>query len=225
MESVRQDVPDYDVVPGTVYLVQGAHQDGFSSRDIILMPTPLYSSTLGAITNGDSVVYLNLVQIYHTGINKLNYAGAVMLLLLGVGNVFFVPLSSKIWMAVSKQYGEYWGVNILRGLGSAPFEALPAISISDIYFAHERGGKLGAYVFGLAFGSFVGPVCGGYMVTGQGVRWMYWWGVIIVGALLVLFFFTLEETHFIRPLDMHDEALVSTMDMPELDKTLTTKST
>ncbi|THY65876.1 MFS general substrate transporter [Aureobasidium pullulans] len=266
MESVRQDVPDYDVVPGTVYLVQGAHQDGFSSRDIILMPTPssdprdplrwsrwrktyhllllvLYSSTLGAITNGDSVVYLNLVQIYHTGINKLNYAGAVMLLLLGVGNVFFVPLSNKfgrrsiyiwtlllvfvseIWMAVSKQYGEYWGVNILRGLGSAPFEALPAISISDIYFAHERGGKLGAYVFGLAFGSFVGPVCGGYMVTGQGVRWMYWWGVIIVGALLVLFFFTLEETHFIRPLDMHDEALVSTMDMPELDKTLATKST
>ncbi|THV70034.1 MFS general substrate transporter [Aureobasidium pullulans] len=225
MESVRQDVPDYDVVPGTVYLVQGAHQDGFSSRDIILMPTPLYSSTLGAITNGDSVVYLNLVQIYHTGINKLNYAGAVMLLLLGVGNVFFVPLSNKIWMAVSKQYGEYWGVDILRGLGSAPFEALPAISISDIYFAHERGGKLGAYVFGLAFGNFVGPVCGGYMVTGQGVRWMYWWGVIIVGALLVLFFFTLEETHFIRPLDMHDEALVSTMDMPELDKTLTTKST
>ncbi|CAD0012195.1 unnamed protein product [Aureobasidium pullulans] len=245
MESFRHDVPDYDVVPGTVYLVQGAHQNGFTSRDIILMPTPssdprdplrwsrwrktyhllLLVSTLGAITNGDSVVYLNLVQIYHTGINKLNYAGAVMLLLLGVGNVFFVPLSNKIWMAVSKQYGEYWGVNILRGLGSASFEALPAISISDIYFAHERGGKLGAYVFGLAFGSFVGPVCGGYMVTGQGVRWMYWWGVIIVGALLVLFFFTLEETHFIRPLDMHDEALVSTMDMPELDKTPTTKST
>lgn len=40
MESVRQDIPDYDVVPGTVYLVQGAHQDGFSSKDIILMPTP-----------------------------------------------------------------------------------------------------------------------------------------------------------------------------------------
>jgi MFS family permease len=131
---------------------------------------------------------------------------------------------SEIWMAVSKSYGEYWAVNVLRGLGSAPFEALPAISIADIYFAHERGGKLGAYVFGLAFGSFVGPVCGGYMVVGQGVRWQYWWGVIIMGFLLVLFFFTLEETHFIRPLDSHDEALVSTTDMPELDKKLTNKS-
>ncbi|KAH0397492.1 hypothetical protein KCU89_g8218, partial [Aureobasidium melanogenum] len=83
MESVRQDIPDYDVVPGTVYLVQGAHQDDFSSKDIILMPTPsndprdplrwsrwrkayhlfllvFYSAALGAITNGDSVVYLNL---------------------------------------------------------------------------------------------------------------------------------------------------------------------
>jgi MFS family permease len=131
---------------------------------------------------------------------------------------------SEIWMAVSKDYGEYWAVNILRGLGAAPFEALPAISISDIYFAHERGGKLGAYVFGLAFGSFVGPVCGGYMVVGQGVRWMYWYGVVIMGLLLVLFYFTLEETHFIRPLDSHDEALVSITDMPELDKTLTNKS-
>lgn len=40
MESVRHEVPDYDVVPGTVYLVQGTHQAGFSSQDIILMPTP-----------------------------------------------------------------------------------------------------------------------------------------------------------------------------------------
>lgn len=112
----------------------------------------------------------------------------------------------------------------MRGLGSSPFEALPAISISDIYFAHERGGKLGAYVFGLAFGSFVGPVCGGYMVTGQSVRWMYWWGVLFLGALLVLFFFTFEETHFIRPLDSHDEALVSTADTPELGKKLTNQS-
>ncbi|CAD0093172.1 unnamed protein product [Aureobasidium vineae] len=249
MDSVRQDIPDYDVVPGTVYLVQGAHQDGFSSKDIILMPTPssdprdplrwskwrkayhlfllvFYSATLGAVTNCDSVVYLNLVQIYRTDINSLNYAGAVMLLLLGVGNVFLVPMSnilvSEIWMAVSKEYGEYWGVNIR--LGSSPFEALPAISISDIYFAHERGGKLGAYVFGLAFGSFVGPVCGGYMVTGQSVRWMYWWGVLFLGVLLVLFFFTFEETHFIRPLDSHDEALISTADMPELDKKLTNQS-
>lgn len=127
-------------------------------------------------------------------------------------------------MAVSKHYGEYWAVNVLRGLGSAPFEALPAISISDIYFAHERGGKLGAYVFGLALGSFVGPVCGGYMVTGQSVRWMYWWGVIVLGLLLVLFFFTFEETHFIRPLDSHDEALVSAADMPRLEKKSTKQS-
>lgn len=127
-------------------------------------------------------------------------------------------------MAVSKTYGEYWGVNILRGLGSAPFEALPAISISDIYFAHERGGKLGAYVFGLAFGSFVGPICGGYMVVNMSWRWMYWWGVILLGALLLLFFFTFEETHFIRPLDSHDEALRTAVEEPDLDRKATHQS-
>ncbi|KAI5258657.1 MFS general substrate transporter [Aureobasidium subglaciale] len=260
MESVRPDVPDYDVVPGTVYLVQGTHQRSFSSKDIVLMPTPSNDPRDPLRWSRWRKAYHLLLLTYRTNINNLNYAGAVMLLLLGVGNVFFVPLSnsksglyleqghhtdtltefgrrsiyiwtlllvlvSEIWMAVSKQYGEYWGVEILRGLGSAPFEALPAISISDIYFAHERGAKLGAYVFGLAFGSFVGPVCGGYMVTGQGVRWMYWYGVIVLGALTLLFFFTFEETHFIRPLDMHDEALVNTVDVPELDKTSTNKST
>lgn len=50
---------------------------------------------LGAVTNNDSVVYLDLVEVYRTPINNLNYATAVCLLLLGVGNVFLVPLSNS----------------------------------------------------------------------------------------------------------------------------------
>jgi hypothetical protein len=59
------------------------------------VPTSLYCSTLGAITNADSVVYLDLLALYRTSVDNLNYAGAVMLLLLGVGNVFWVPLSNS----------------------------------------------------------------------------------------------------------------------------------
>jgi len=101
-------------------------------------------------------------------------------------------------MGFSKNAGDYYGAHILLGLGAAPFEALVAISIADVWFVHERGSKLGTYVFGLAFGSFIGPLCAGYMAVNQGWRWIYWWGAILTGALLVLFFFTFEETRFIR---------------------------
>lgn len=108
--------------------------------------------------------------------------------------VFF----SQIWMAVSQNLGDFQGSHVLTGLGAAPFEALVAISVTDVWFVHERGSKLGAYVFGLAFGSFIGPLCSGYMALNQGWRWLYWWGAILSGALGLLFYLTFEESRFIR---------------------------
>lgn len=109
--------------------------------------------------------------------------------------------ASQIWMGVSKNVGDYYGAHVLIGLAAAPFEALVAISISDVWFAHERGSKLGVYVFGLAFGSFIGPLCSGFMAVHQGWRWIYWWGAIFSGVLCILFFFTCEESRFIRATD------------------------
>ena len=110
-------------------------------------------------------------------------------------------LVSQIWMGVSKNVGDFYGAHVLLGFGAAPFEALVAISIADVWFAHERGSKLGVYVFGLAFGSFIGPLCAGFMAVNQGWRWIYWWGAIFNGALVILFYFTFEESRFIRSTD------------------------
>jgi MFS family permease len=104
-------------------------------------------------------------------------------------------------MGLSKNVGDFYGAHVLVGFGAAPFEALVAISIADVWFAHERGSKLGTYVFGLAFGSFIGPLCAGFMAVNQGWRWIYWWGAILSGALFILFFFTFEESRFIRTAD------------------------
>lgn len=104
-------------------------------------------------------------------------------------------------MGFSKSVGDYYGAHVLIGLAAAPFEALVAISVADVWFAHERGSKLGVYVFGLAFGSFIGPLCSGFMAVNQGWRWIYWWGAILSGALCILFFFTLEESRFVRAAD------------------------
>lgn len=189
---------------------------------------------MGAVTNWSAPVYLQLLEQYQTSLDSLNSGAAIMILLLGVGNMFTTPLSnsehhsmalhnqiatnhppelgrrfiyllslftvmlSQVWMALSKTVGDFYGVQVLSGLGAAPFEALVAISIADVWFAHERGSKLGAYVFGLAFGSFIGPLCSGYMAASQGWRWIFWWGAILSGVLCAVFFFTFEESRFVR---------------------------
>ena len=106
-------------------------------------------------------------------------------------------------MAFSRTIGEYQGAHVLAGLGAAPFEAMVAISVADVWFAHERGSKLGGYVFGLAFGSFIGPICAGYISVNQGWRWIYRWGAILTSILLLLFYFTFEETCFVR--NIHEQ--------------------
>ncbi|KAF2220357.1 major facilitator superfamily domain-containing protein [Elsinoe ampelina] len=240
-------VPDYEVVAGTVYMIDGSGNAAFSKKDILLVPTPssdledplrwsrwrkgyhllllvAYSSLMGAITNWSSVIYVVLAQVYETTIANLSIGLALCLLMLGVANVFLIPLSNKlgrratynwsllfvlgaeVWLARSKSIGDFQGAHVLLGIGAAPFEALVPVSVSDTYYAHERGTRLAYYVFGLAFGSLVGPICAGYMVTSQGWEWIYWWGVILTGLLTFLFFFTFEETYFERSADLHEAA-------------------
>ncbi|KAH8674567.1 major facilitator superfamily domain-containing protein [Tricladium varicosporioides] len=231
-----------ELVPGTVYILNEQDTVGgnYSRTDIILRPSPsnnpadplrwpkwrklyalsmvvVYSAIMGAVTNWDGVIYVNVLMEYNTTTMLLNVGQALLILMLGVANMIFTPLSDKLGrrfvylssmaivlishlvLALSKNISSYIVGHTLLGIGAAPFEALPAISISDIFFAHERGTMLGGYVFGLAFGSFVGPICAGYIAVNQGSwRWVYWWGLILSAAVLFLMFATMEETCFIR---------------------------
>ncbi|KAF4334400.1 HOL1 substrate-H+ antiporter [Fusarium beomiforme] len=183
---------DYEVVPGTVYLVTQPSQTD-EHGDIILVPTPsenlgdplcwsvwrkryhlfllvIYSTVMTALGNWESSVYVDIQDALGTTINQLNIGTALTLLMLGVGNIFFTPLSHKfgrriaylsslavvigchIWLATAKNSGDFIGAHSLFGLGRAPYEALVPISIADIFFAHERG-------FALAQESTLEAIC------------------------------------------------------------------
>lgn len=110
-----------------------------------------------------------------------------------------LAIITYVWLVYAHTPAEYVAAHFLLGIAAAPFEALPAISIADVFFAHERGTMMGCYVFGLALGSFVGPICCGYIFPAMGFRWVYKWGAIIQAALFVIMYFTFEESHFVRP--------------------------
>lgn len=109
---------DYDVAPGTVYIVSTDDEHTGQSH-VRLIPHPsndiqdplrwqkwrkyyhlcllvAYSTVMGAVTNWESPIYLVIVEAYHTDLSTLNIGSAVLILMLGVGNVFLTPLSHSM---------------------------------------------------------------------------------------------------------------------------------
>ncbi|KAK4075750.1 hypothetical protein Trihar35433_2310 [Trichoderma harzianum] len=108
-----------------------------------------------------------------------------------------VPL--MVWSAYSTSTGEWYAHRILFGLVNSPIEALPEVSIPDIFFAHERGAWMSVYVFTLFGFSFVSPLVAGFFAEAYGRRWTMHLGAIVAAASFVILFFFMEETMYFRP--------------------------
>lgn len=87
---------------------------------------------------------------------------------------------------------------VILGIGAAPFEQLPALTVNDIFFVHQRGLGLSLYVLAIASGSFLGPIASGFVVGSMGWRWIYWLHAIILGFVFMTLLVGLEETTFER---------------------------
>jgi MFS family permease len=84
------------------------------------------------------------------------------------------------------------------GFFVAPVEALPEISVTDIYFTHQRGTYMGLYSFALAGSNYFAPVICGFIAEYQGWRWVFYWPAIFNAVTLVFLFFFLEESNYQR---------------------------
>lgn len=84
------------------------------------------------------------------------------------------------------------------GFFVAPIEALPEISITDIYFTHQRGTYMGIYSFTLAGSNYFAPVICGFIAERQGWQWVFYWPAIFNAVTFVFLFFFLEESNYTR---------------------------
>ncbi|RLL93529.1 hypothetical protein CFD26_101010, partial [Aspergillus turcosus] len=94
--------------------------------------------------------------------------------------------------------GEWIGRSILSGFFVAPIEALPEVTVTDVYFTHERGTYMGLYAFFLAGSNFFAPVICGFIAQYQGWRWVFYWPSIFLAVTIVFLFFFMEETNYER---------------------------
>lgn len=167
-----------------------------------------------------AAIYSVLVPISEaTGLslNDLNDGTGYMLLFFGWGCLFWQPLAlqygkrpvylisilgtmgMQVWAPYTKTNGQWIANKILQGVFGAPIESLCEISITDIYFTHERGQYMAIYALFLAGSNFSAPIIAGFITDGQGWKWVLYWCAIFCAIGFVFLFFFMEETNYQRP--------------------------
>lgn len=116
---------------------------------------------------------------FSANVAKVAYFFTTTALLQGTGNFFWVPFANKygrrptyvisytlylacsIWAIFDKTYGGFLAARILMGVGSGAAETIAPITISDIFFLHERGAVMSLYTSFLSVGVGFGLLIAG----------------------------------------------------------------
>ena len=167
-----------------------------------------------------SPIFVLIAKDFDITITQASYLYTLNLLFLGLGNLFWVPLSLKIgkrpvlvlcatlffassvWSAVAKDFGSLLGARIVQGFGASAAEALGPSVVADLFFIHERGLWMGLYVWVFSTGSGISGTFAGLIANvNPNWRWVFWMNTILVGVLFVMVLLLAAETNFIRPED------------------------
>ncbi|KAF2481463.1 major facilitator superfamily domain-containing protein [Neohortaea acidophila] len=106
-------------------------------------------------------------------------------------------LIGAIWFAnVQNVQDSIWN-QLFVGASESCAEALVQLSLSDLFFQHQRGLTLGLYVLATSVGTFLGPLFAG-LIANRSWRWVGWVAAIITSVTIIVTFFGLEETMFYR---------------------------
>lgn len=113
----------------------------------------------------------------------------------------FSLLTSIVILATAplcKTPGPYLANRIILGFFGSPVESLCEISVTDIWFSHERPRYMAWYGWSLALTGKLAPMLSGFINVGMGWEWTLYWCAIWNAMCLVYCFFFLEETNYDR---------------------------
>ncbi|KAH6959805.1 major facilitator superfamily domain-containing protein [Ilyonectria sp. MPI-CAGE-AT-0026] len=233
-------------VPGTQQLLTGKFvgkeddtSQGSPGGEIILTPAPsaaagdplrwsrpkkyfqLFLLSLYALIAAFSLYNLGGAWVTineDTGISFTNMNGGSGLnyLLIGVGNLFWIPLAMKIgrrpvfllsasislggnlWLYYVNSAASWYVIMVICGFGAAICQALIQLCVFDIFYAQERGTMIAVTLLGQELGVVLGVATGGKVTDDLGWRWVVLTTILVVGISLVCFAVGFEESLFPR---------------------------
>ena len=106
--------------------------------------------------------------------------------------------ASALGCAYTKTYGQLLVARVFNGFFPAGF-ALAAATVTDLFFYHQRGRAVGFYTITMTTGSHLAPIVGGLIAQFCGWRWIFKFLAIIDAVMVIVTFFCLPETLYIRP--------------------------
>ncbi|KAI1082805.1 major facilitator superfamily domain-containing protein [Whalleya microplaca] len=144
-------------------------------------------------------------------------------LMQGVGNFVWMPLANKygrrpvyvtsyviyfacaIWLIFETNYHQFLAGRILLGFGAGAAETIAPLTITDIFYLHERGAIMSLYTSFLSIGVALGVIIDGLILINNDWRVIYQVASGLIGLVLLLAFFTFPETAYSRDVgDMKD---------------------
>ncbi|KAF5686923.1 HOL1 substrate-H+ antiporter [Fusarium circinatum] len=183
----------------------------------------LYSMMMFCIPCMSVPFWQNFNEELGMSYDMLNNGYAANMAGLATGCIIFIPIALRIgrrpvylvtslimfgagaWQAETHTIGDMIGMNTIAGIAGAVNEALFQVTVTELFFVHQRGTMNGIYFGMVLVGNYLGPVYGGQAAVTMGWRWACWSATVFTGIVTVLMFFFLEETKYIpAPLNGHD---------------------
>ncbi|KAJ5833010.1 hypothetical protein N7474_001321 [Penicillium riverlandense] len=152
----------------------------------------------------------------NVSIQKASYLTSVQILVLGISPLIWRPLSSKygrrpVWListalsavfnvgcALSPNFAVMIVMRVLAAFFVSPASAIGSGVVTEIFFARERGNKIGIWTLMVTLGIPLGPFVMGFVAQHAGWQWIYWIYTIVNGVQFVAFFFFGAETRYLR---------------------------
>ncbi|KAF5970447.1 transcription factor Pig1p [Fusarium coicis] len=149
-------------------------------------------------------------------VSKIAYFFTTTALLQGMGNLIWMPFVAKYgrrptyvlsfimytavaaWAGGATTYGSALAARILMGFASGVAECLAPLTISDLFFLHERGAAMAIYTTALSAGVGVGIIVAGLTTINLSWRYIYWVSVALIGVCTILIILTFPETVYNR---------------------------
>lgn len=129
-----------------------------------------------------------------------------------------------IWSAYVTSSGEWYVNRLLVGSFYGPVETLIEVCISDMFFAHERGGWIAWYCWTLFNIPFLSGIVAGFISDSYGWEWIQFTASIIASGCLIIMFLFLEETMYYRDPALELDSIEATKALGEETKDKPNKS-